>query len=84
MGWEQCSLKDGSGGWVMRDPVAGCDTDDLASSSDSASQGEERCIYSDDEEVFDFEEMETGSVACIYIQLVCVASVVVWLTTWNN
>ena len=64
----------------MHGAFAVCSSDD-----DSSSQGEESPIYynSDDLE-FDAEEMEVGSVACIYTQLVCVTAFVIWLTASNS
>ncbi len=52
----------------------------VSSDDDSSSQGEESSICYDSDTDFDLEEMEVGSVACIYTQLICVTAFVIWLT----
>ena len=57
----------------------------MSSDDDSSSVGEESSIcYDSDDAEFDVEEMEVGSVACIYTQLVCVTAFVIWLTASNS
>ncbi len=56
----------------------------VSSDDDSSSQGEERSICYDSDADFDLEEMEVGSVACIYTQLICMTAFVIWLTASNG